>query len=77
MYVFTRDGLVAIAAYKPEMENHESWLEDPIRREIHESSLDGEENFVVRGWHPTLIAEVLGQKGNGVGQELVLGDLRR
>ena len=75
MYVFTRDGLVAIAAYKPEMENHEGWLEDPIRRKIHASSVDGEENFVVRGWHPTLIAEVLGMKVHGVGQSVVFDDL--
>ena len=32
MYVFTRDGLVAIAHYDPEMNNHEGWLEDQIRR---------------------------------------------
>ena len=31
MYVFTRDGLVAIAHYDPEMNNHEGWLEDGIR----------------------------------------------
>ena len=75
MYVFTKDGLVAIAHYDPEMNNHEGWLEDGIRREIHQSSIDGEDNFVVRGWHPTLIAEVLGMKVNGVGQSVFYDDL--
>ena len=74
MYVFTRDGLVAIAHYDPEMNNHEGWLEDGIRREIHQSSVNGEDNFVVRGWHPTLIAEVLGMKVNGVGQSVFYDD---
>ena len=74
MYVFTRDGIVAIAAYLADMENAEGWLEDPIRRKIHASSVDGEDNFVVRGWHPTLIAEVLGMKVNGVGQSVFYDD---
>ena len=36
--------------------------------------MNGEDNFVVRGWHPTLIAEVLGMKVNGVGQSVFYDD---
>ena len=66
MYIFTKDGLVAIAAYRPDMQNAEGWLDNPVRRRLHESAVDGEDTFVIRGWHSMLIADVL-RKGTTLG----------
>ncbi len=59
MYIFTKQGLVAIAAYQPDMNNPPGWLIDAERRFIHNSAAEGERHYLVRGWHFDLIQHVI------------------
>ena len=60
MYIFTKHGLVAIAAYEPDRKNPPGWLIDAERRFIHNSAASGERHYLVRGWHFDLIQNVIG-----------------
>ena len=60
MYVFTKHGLAAFAGYRWWSKNAPGWLDDHVREAIHDEAANGEPHYLVRGWHPQLIADLIG-----------------
>jgi len=60
MYIYTKRGMVAVAAYDPERKNRATWLIDEQREMLHDEAAAGSPILLVRGWHNQVIADLVG-----------------